>query len=162
MAGNILGAYINVESSSRNSEPSEAPRIPIPQRALAKTYHSVPQAPADPIEAKPLQWGMQQDLPAQAQTTKPSVAETATTPIDLEMSRPVSPILDHEGVEAIQSWSNPPMNRFRMAAVSLANFCSGLSDSAPGALIPFIERYACWFSFLLARSWLTAILMKGL
>ncbi|PSS10775.1 hypothetical protein M430DRAFT_107964 [Amorphotheca resinae ATCC 22711] len=58
------------------------------------------------------------------------------------MSRPASPILtDQDVVEAMQSFSNPPINRFRMLSVCLLNFCNGLSDSAPGALIPYIEKH---------------------
>jgi len=33
------------------------------------------------------------------------------------------------------------MNRFRVLSVCLLNFGNGLSDSAPGALIPYIEKF---------------------
>lgn len=58
------------------------------------------------------------------------------------MSRPASPTHDElDGVDALQSFSNPPKNRYRMVSISLMNFLSGLSDSAPGALIPYMERH---------------------
>ena len=47
----------------------------------------------------------------------------------------------------MQSIWNPPMNRFRMLAVCTMNFCMGLNDSAPGALIPYIESYVQSFAF---------------
>jgi hypothetical protein len=67
--------------------------------------------------------------------------ETPTVPDDLEMSRPATPIEEVEGFGAMQSVWNPPMNRFRMLAVCTMTFCMGLNDSAPGALIPYIESY---------------------
>jgi len=58
------------------------------------------------------------------------------------MSRPASPTTnENDGVDALQSFASPPMNRFRMLSVCLINFGNGLSDSAPGALIPYIEKH---------------------
>lgn len=80
--------------------------------------------------------------------------------VDLEMSRPTTPATSgggaggggggrvngadadagpDDGVEALQSLWDPWMNRFRMASACLNNFCNGLNDSAPGALIPYME-----------------------
>ncbi len=63
-----------------------------------------------------------------------TAATTATTP-------PSSPRSDGVvEVEALQTVWQPYMNRFRLLAVCLMNFGNGLNDSAPGALIPYIER----------------------
>ncbi|CZR50442.1 related to MFS efflux transporter [Phialocephala subalpina] len=43
--------------------------------------------------------------------------------------------------EVVQSWSNPPMNRWRVLSCCLASFGNGLWDSAPGALLPYIETH---------------------
>jgi hypothetical protein len=64
---------------------------------------------------------------------------------DLERSRPSSPVHDHDRnggieVEALQSITDPYMNRYRFLAVCLMNFANGLNDSAPGALIPSMEK----------------------
>lgn len=129
------GSLVEVESTPT----SEAHTVPIPpSRAFPKDYHSIPLPRSqDDIELENIQWGGRSiNHPA-------SGAQTPRTPNDLEMSRPVSPILDGpDSVDALQSFSNPPMNRFRMVGVSLMNLGNGLSDAAPGALIPYIEKYA--------------------
>lgn len=45
-----------------------------------------------------------------------------------------------QAIEAIQTVWDPYMNRFRFVAACLTAFCGGLSDSAPGALLPYIEE----------------------
>jgi hypothetical protein len=132
MNSHAFGAFIDVESSSSNQE-SHA--IPIaPQKAFPRSYHSVP----DPIELENLQWGAKLTGPSGSGTATPTGYQTPRSP--LELSRPASPIAEPEGVDAIQSFSSPPMNRFRMVSVCLLNFANGLGDSAPGALIPYIEK----------------------
>lgn len=39
------------------------------------------------------------------------------------------------------NWKDPPMNRFRILACCLWTFTSGMSDAAPGALLPHMETY---------------------
>ncbi|TVY57799.1 Bypass of stop codon protein 6 [Lachnellula cervina] len=149
MSSHALGAFINVESSSSSS--GDAHAVPIaPQKAVSRVYHSVPQehVPA-PLELDNLQWGKKLKGPNVTEsgyttptgTQTPSGFQTPRTPNDLEMSRPASPIIEEDGVDAVQSFSNPPMNRFRMASVCLLNFGNGLGDAAPGALIPYIEKH---------------------
>ncbi len=125
---------------------SPPPLIPIaPRKALPRTYHSVPQGPPDAVELDHLQWGARLTGPVEARPRTPSDGETPVGPDDLEMSRPASPAQaqaqESEGFEAVQSIWNPQMNRFRMLAVCMMSFCMGLNDSAPGALIPYIESY---------------------
>lgn len=55
------------------------------------------------------------------------------------MSRPPSPEFP-EAATVVQSWNNPPINKWRIGCTSLVYFGNGLLDSAPGALIPYIER----------------------
>lgn len=69
----------------------------------------------------------------------PSGAQTPVTPNELEMSRPPSP--KQEGVvEALQTLSDPSMNKWRFLSACLMNLANGLNDSAPGALIPYMEE----------------------
>lgn len=42
--------------------------------------------------------------------------------------------------ETTHSVWNPYMNRFRFLACCLTSLCGGLNDSAPGALLPYIEK----------------------
>lgn len=128
-------------SKSEDGQPSVAP----PQKAHAKTYHSVPAPRQDDIDS--LQWGAKLNGPSVEETSSP----TAQRDHDLEMSRPGTPMEvegDGDGFGVVQSFSNPPMNRYRMITVCLLNFAGGFNDSAPGALIPYMEKYVLLLSSL--------------
>lgn len=89
-----------------------------------------------------LQWGTKLNGPTKSGAATPSGSQTPVNLMDLEMTMPGTPQNEeHDAVEAIQSFSNPPMNRYRMLCACLMNFGNGLNDSAPGALIPYIEKY---------------------
>lgn len=134
MDSGAFGAFVAIEPSS--SDPSTPPTPTAPQKAVARRYHSVP----DPIELDSLQWGAKLNGPSKATTPTASGTQTPLGNHDLEASRPPTPANEyaHEA-EALQSFSFPPMNKYRMSSVCLMNFGNGLSDSAPGALIPYIE-----------------------
>jgi hypothetical protein len=135
MASHNFSAFIDFESSSDNHEAHSTPIVP--QRAVPRSYHSIP----DPIELDNLEWGKKLTGPSTPRSVPASGYQTPQT-TDIEMSRPPSPTSGGlGGVDATQSFSNPPMNRFRMLSVCLMNFGNGLSDSAPGALIPYMEKY---------------------
>jgi hypothetical protein len=141
MSSHALGTLVEVEASSSNYDTH--PVLSAPQKAFPKHYHSVP-IPNDsqsfPSDERP------NGIPNHATTiSESSVATPADTQIsyqvDLEMSRPATPVEEGPGTaEAMQSFSIPPMNRYRMTAVCLLNLTNGLNDSAPGALIPSIEK----------------------
>lgn len=134
MSSNSFGVFIDFEPSSKDEA---APSIPsAPQKALPRVYHSVP---TPEIELESIQWGKQTKGHAESGTTTPTGYQTPKAPNDIEMSQPASPT-EGDGVDAMQSFSNPPMNRYRMTSVCLLNFANGLSDSAPGALIPYLEK----------------------
>ncbi|KAF2659162.1 MFS general substrate transporter [Lophiostoma macrostomum CBS 122681] len=61
------------------------------------------------------------------------------TPNELEMSRPASP-MPNEAVGLMQSWNNPPKNKWRLLSCCLIYFINGINDSVTGALIPYMER----------------------
>ena len=140
MSTQAFGALIDVESSSSGTEWTyEAPIAP--QKAAAREY--LPQAgkAPDPLELDSLHWGAKLNGPSESGTATPSGYQTPIVPNDLEMSRPPSPATnENDGVDALQSFASPPMNRFRMLSVCLLNFGNGMSDSAPGALIPYMEK----------------------
>ena len=108
-----------------------------PAKAVQRVYPGVPQDD-DPVELQRL---------SRARTVPAGSGSGTSTPRegvvdDLEMSRPSSPILPRETVEALPGIWDPYMNRFRFLATCLVNFRNGLNDSAPGALIPYMETYA--------------------
>jgi hypothetical protein len=143
MSSHAFGAFIDIESSPSSGH-SESHAVPIvPRKAVPKTHHPVPQRP-ETIELDNIE--VLNGPPQSGAATLVSGSQTLKTPSELEMSRPSTPrgnTNGHggEGVDAVQSFSNPPMNRFRMASVCLMNLGNGLSDSAPGALIPYIQKY---------------------
>ncbi len=130
MTSYAFGAFIDVESSENAPE-----RLPVaPQKALPRTY-----SVQEPIEL--VDFNTKHNGPSVPENATPPGTQTPPrTPSELEMSRPATPRNEDGGVEAVQSFSNPPMNRFRMFSVCLLNFGNGLNDSAPGALIPYIEK----------------------
>lgn len=88
------------------------------------------------IELDTIQWGQKLDGPEQPSTT---------TPVELEQnSRPNSPSQSraHE-VSAIvlPTVKSPYMNRWRIPTLCLGFFIQGLNDSAPGALLPYMQQH---------------------
>ncbi|KAI1765534.1 MFS general substrate transporter [Hypoxylon sp. FL1150] len=57
------------------------------------------------------------------------------------MSVPGTPAEPADAVEVLPSVNDPPKNKFRLAACCFQNFLGGLTDSAPGALIPYMETH---------------------
>ena len=55
------------------------------------------------------------------------------------MSRPPSPKND-DAADVVQTLSNPPMNKYRLLSACFMCFGNGINDSAPGALIPYMEK----------------------
>ncbi|USW56992.1 Putative major facilitator superfamily, MFS transporter superfamily [Septoria linicola] len=65
---------------------------------------------------------------------------SAVTPNELEANQPPTPTRD-DAVCALPSFRYPRMNKWRVLCACLIYFGNGMSDSAPGALIPYIEDY---------------------
>ena len=86
--------------------------------------------------------------------------QTPKTQNDLEASRPPTPTQD-AAVDLVQTWNNPPMNKYRILCCCLIYFSNGLNDAGTsplppagspsppnllivvvvGALIPYMEAY---------------------
>ncbi|KAI0198136.1 major facilitator superfamily transporter [Astrocystis sublimbata] len=106
-----------------------------PKKAVARTYAAVPQneddsnprslsnAPAPPVPATP-------SMPREVRDIEMSAPATAL-PIDV-------PAL---AVETQPSLTDPPMNRYRFIGICIQSLLAGLADSAPGALIPYMEKH---------------------
>ncbi|KAG0652901.1 hypothetical protein D0Z07_0436 [Hyphodiscus hymeniophilus] len=143
MASHSFGSFIDIESSPTSSHPDAAIIPTAPQKAHERIYHSVPLPQGqNAIELDYFQGGPKPNGPrGESGYNTPSGTRTPGV-ADLEMSSPTTPI-EHEqaGVDIVQSFSNPPMNRFRMLAICLMLFGNGMMDSAPGALIPYIEKH---------------------
>jgi hypothetical protein len=120
-----------VEIQSGPSTPDEATRpLTAPEKTYQRTYSSGP---------------FQEDIVNVRRASRSDgfasgVVTPRTEDADLERSRPASPVLEVDAVEVIPSVWEPYMNRFRLLSVCLINFGNALSDSAAGALIPYMER----------------------
>jgi len=123
-----LFASIAVESTDLCQ--GESLVLPPPAKAIPRTYPAVPQRD-ESIELRRLHQPSVQDDEA-------SLLEEADREDGL--IRTSSGGVDH-GVEALQGVWNPYMNRFRLLSACLMNFMNGMNDSAPGALIPYLEKY---------------------
>ncbi|KAM3072367.1 hypothetical protein ACMFMG_009176 [Clarireedia jacksonii] len=131
MASTSWAGMIDFEPSQAEAHNQPAPRAP--QKSRPRTYHSVPQP--DSTELDYIQWDHNINGPRSGTATPGTGWQTPRTPGALEMSSPTSPDGGQTGA-TVQSFSNPPMNRFRMTSTCLLNFGNGLSDAAAGPLIP--------------------------
>ncbi|KAI4214970.1 MAG: hypothetical protein LQ351_002686 [Letrouitia transgressa] len=136
MASYPLDAFLTVENKSH---------IANPPAVVTKNPHAVSD-PTDSYEFDELHRGNHQNGPSALGT--PNRNQTPVTPNDLETSRPSSP-LNEEAAEVLQTLSNPPMNKYRLLSACLMCFGNGLNDSAPGALIPYMEKnYAIGYAIV--------------
>lgn len=71
--------------------------------------------------------------------SRAEIPQASPTPNELENSQLHSSNAD-EGADVVQTLSSPPMNKYRFLSACLMCFGNGLNDSAPGALIPSIEK----------------------
>lgn len=114
----------------------DSARIADPPAVLSKDRHGFPDLPTA-FELQELNKSIRSNGPSLPPT--PSGAQTPRTPNDLEQSSAPSPEYGPYAVEVKQTFSNPPINRYRVISACLMNFQNGLNDAAPGALIPYME-----------------------
>lgn len=141
MEASSFGTLVQVESRGRDDHDDDAHRLPAaPAKAVPRTYPGAPHREEASIELQRIdvvsssKGGRQS--PKGGKSPPPRTPTASGSGDDVEMSRPSSPVF----VEVLQSMSDPHMNRFRLAAVCLMGLGNGLNDSAPGALIPYMEK----------------------
>ncbi|QKX58540.1 uncharacterized protein TRUGW13939_05665 [Talaromyces rugulosus] len=80
--------------------------------------------------------------PRVGEVQEPSRASQPQPDLEGSPSAPRSPNVEHfepATAELVPSLSNPPRNRWRFASACLMFLANGMNDSAPGALIPYME-----------------------
>ncbi|KAL9118197.1 MAG: hypothetical protein Q9187_005260 [Circinaria calcarea] len=90
-----------------------------------------------PYELDDLSWGTRCGGPSNP--VADNGTQTPITPSGLEMSRPAS-LQEHEAAEVTPSLSSHPMQKWRFLSACVMSFTGGLNDSAPGALLPYLEK----------------------
>ncbi|KAF1984997.1 MFS general substrate transporter [Aulographum hederae CBS 113979] len=134
MSSHAFGAILDIQGQSSKSDIITDPPAVLPKSGITSP---------SPIELDEYQWGQKYTGPSSHTGHKSggnTGYQTPRTPNELEMSRPPSPRLE-DASELVQSWSNPPMNKWRVLACCLSYTGTGLLDSAPGALIPYMEAH---------------------
>ncbi|KAF2645943.1 MFS general substrate transporter [Massarina eburnea CBS 473.64] len=84
--------------------------------------------------------GINSSLPQTPQTEFPTGTATPKTPNEMESSIPHTP-LQGDTVVMMQTWNNPPINKWRILCCCMIYFGNGINDSVVGALIPYMEVY---------------------
>ena len=126
-----FGAFINIE---------DGPKITDPPAVVHKDNLAVSSVP-NAYELDQLSWGNRYNGPTTDQPAlyTPSGARTPNTPNEHNTSISQGHI-SQPVVDVTQSLTNPSMNRWRFLCACIMSFTSGMNDSAPGALIPYMEK----------------------
>ncbi|PYH44561.1 putative MFS efflux transporter [Aspergillus saccharolyticus JOP 1030-1] len=127
MAASAFGALVEFQSS---------PSIASPAAVVRRDKQGIAHTPSD-HELVELQQGSLQPATGVTAHTAPE-AHTSITPGELE-SHSASPGAN-EAYGPTPTFSNPSKTRWRFMSACLMNFAQGLNDSAPGALIPYMEE----------------------
>ncbi|KIX00068.1 uncharacterized protein Z518_10995 [Rhinocladiella mackenziei CBS 650.93] len=130
MSAQTFGAFITHESSP---SPVVVRLDPVVHRDNISTL--------PPTEYE-LQWGQRLNGPRKdlSRDSSPIGRSLPQTPGELEQSQPPTPKRSHAVEAIVQSASDPPRNRWRLAAAALMFFLLGINDAATGALIPYLEE----------------------
>ncbi len=93
-------------------------------------------------ELNQLQWGHRLNGPGKEprRSMSPVGQSIPPTPGELEQSQPPTPRGAHAVDALVQSFSNPPRNRWRIASATVFFLLMGMNDAATGALIPYLEK----------------------
>jgi hypothetical protein len=119
MASSALQGFIHIESASS---------VASPPATRQKTNLAVREAPSA-VELDTLEFGTCYNGPVEpCKETLKAQVPPPLTPNELEISRPSSPT-GQETVGIVQTWNNPPMNRWRVLSCCLIYFANGMNDS---------------------------------
>lgn len=123
------------------SAPAHMESMPLrPQPSVTKKHPAVPHRDATSLELVAMSRPATHVGGYRSGTATPTY-QSGSASSDLEMSQPSSPVLPRDdGVEALQSMWDPYMNRFRLMSACLMNLMNGMSDSASGPVIPYMEK----------------------
>lgn len=94
------------------------------------------------IELDTIDWGQPLSGPENTTTQRPNDIESNPNSGRTSPAPSASTSSSRQVIATIQpSFKHPYMNRWRILACCIAFFTQGMNDSAPGALLPYMERY---------------------
>ncbi|KAH7031250.1 major facilitator superfamily domain-containing protein [Microdochium trichocladiopsis] len=140
MATTLLHSLVQVEA-----EPNTKPQLPaLPERAVPRSYPAAPRNGDNGIELSRLRepQGAAKSVTGSSshrESSRPGTSDGIADP-DVEMS-PQNPTAPADAFDILPSLSSPPMNKYRLMTACLINFVGGITDAAPGALIPYMETH---------------------
>ncbi|KAF2423657.1 MFS general substrate transporter [Tothia fuscella] len=129
-----FGAFIDIESAPAVIKDPPAPlhikdNIPVPSS----------------VELDELSWRSKYTDPqsphvgGQTPNTPHNGSQTTRYPEEFFTSQPATPMRGGAS-DFVQTWKNPLMNRWRLLSICLTWLGNGMSDSGPGALLPYMEE----------------------
>ncbi|EFY97396.1 MFS transporter [Metarhizium robertsii] len=133
MDATMLRSLVELQPASHPADSESVAPLTAPRRVVQRTY---PGAPTQENASIALH-----SPPGHGGESIPNTPRTEAAADDLEMRRPASPGPTADAVDAVMSVWDPSMNRFRLLSLCLCSLGDGLSDSAAGALIPYMETY---------------------
>lgn len=133
MDATMLRSLVELQPTSHPADSESVAPLTAPRRVVQRTYPGAPTQENASIAIH--------SPPGHGGEYIPNTPRTEATADDLEMRRPASPGPTADAVDAVMSVWDPSMNRFRLLSLCLCSLGDGLSDSAAGALIPYMETY---------------------
>lgn len=121
-----FGAILDIESA----RPTGPPRV-LSKSHITNTNSVVSSPDPTEFELDEFNWGSIYNAP-ETPSALPSGAQTPITP------GPSVPLI---AAEVVQSWADPPINKWRFLSCCLTYMIGGLCDAAVGALIPYMETH---------------------
>jgi fucose permease len=126
-----FGAFFDMESAS------------VAVRGPAPIHYKDTIPTPNAIELDEISWGAHyngSNTPGEGYQSPHSGAQTPRFDTEFTISRPPTPKQSGAANIAL-SWSNPPKNKWRVLSCCLVLFGNGMNDSAPGALLPSMEKH---------------------
>ncbi|KAL9061349.1 MAG: hypothetical protein Q9162_000223 [Coniocarpon cinnabarinum] len=139
MASYVAANLITPVSKTRNVD--EHPTAPEANAATTLRRPSQHSSLPRPLHADPVSESSRTIPSHRNDDGTVEAAGPASKPSDVESSNPPSPRGGPGPVGVVQNWRNPPITKWRVLSTCLGALGQGFSDSAPGALLPYIEAY---------------------
>ena len=128
MATYALATMIEAEGHSKESP------LPSPAAVLPREQHGIARTPTA-VELDQLALGKPLSGPSRSHSGNQS--PTKSNEYEVGDERTQDPA---EAIHMLQSWNNPPINKWRVLGICLFQIGNGMQDGVAGAVIPYIEK----------------------